>query len=364
MGWKKAQPQQGYIKALFYGPQGTGKTVSALLCAEGLVGGTGKRIAMIDTERGSDFYAIKNDHRMFHPAPFDFDAEYTKSLTVATKRIRELKWDECGCLIIDSLTHLWESAQAAFAHKQNGDGKIPFHVWGAIKRPFRDLITYLIDAPVHVILCAREGTTYSTDADTKQTKQTGAKADSEKNTAYEPHIVCRFALETVAGATLPVNCCHVEKDRTSVIHGKVIDWPGFDSLFADVLPLLGATQAIVDKEEDAAFTDRLNLEKDQSEKVAASTIKRDQLVTRFSAAKTLEELMTIGKEITDAVKRTLLPEHLEALTGAFKRNRDRLVPKGAPAKSEGPKPAAKPAPQLATAAPAGDAFEPAGESRT
>ena len=69
------------MKVGMYGPAGSGKTFTALLCAEGLAATTGKRIAFVDTERGTDFYCKEVPSRKPHPEAFDFDALYTKSLT-------------------------------------------------------------------------------------------------------------------------------------------------------------------------------------------------------------------------------------------------------------------------------------------
>ena len=71
----KAVPRQAYLKALFYGSKGSGKTFTALLMAEGLAAKRNGRVAFVDSEfmgGGSDFYAQKLP-RQTHPEPFDFD---------------------------------------------------------------------------------------------------------------------------------------------------------------------------------------------------------------------------------------------------------------------------------------------------
>ena len=49
--------------------------------AEGLANVIGKRVAMVDTERGSDFYCQAVASRAVHPEAFTFDALYSRSLT-------------------------------------------------------------------------------------------------------------------------------------------------------------------------------------------------------------------------------------------------------------------------------------------
>jgi pantothenate kinase-related protein Tda10 len=56
-GFRKAKGEQAAIKMGLYGPPGSGKTFTSLLIAEGLAAITGKRIAYVDTERGTDFYS-------------------------------------------------------------------------------------------------------------------------------------------------------------------------------------------------------------------------------------------------------------------------------------------------------------------
>jgi hypothetical protein len=64
-----------------YGAPGSGKTFSALLIAEGLAKLSGKRIAYVDTDRGTDFYCKAVPGRRVHPEAFDFDALYSQSIT-------------------------------------------------------------------------------------------------------------------------------------------------------------------------------------------------------------------------------------------------------------------------------------------
>ena len=86
--FKKAEPKQAYLKVGFYGLPGSGKTLTALLIAEGLAKKSGKRVAYIDTERGTDFYAQAVEKRAIHPESFDFDALYSRSLLDALEARR------------------------------------------------------------------------------------------------------------------------------------------------------------------------------------------------------------------------------------------------------------------------------------
>ncbi len=77
-GFRKAKAEQAALKMGIYGPPGSGKTFTSLLIAEGLGVTSGKRVAYVDTERGTDFYCKDVPSRAVHPQAFDFDALYTR----------------------------------------------------------------------------------------------------------------------------------------------------------------------------------------------------------------------------------------------------------------------------------------------
>src|SRR5688572_4605716 len=106
-GFQRAKAEQAAIKMGIYGPPGAGKTFTSLLIAEGLAKASGKRIAYVDTEHGTDFYCKAVPTRAVHPEAFDFDALYTRSLTEVMAAVRGLKADEYGVIVLDSITHLW-----------------------------------------------------------------------------------------------------------------------------------------------------------------------------------------------------------------------------------------------------------------
>ena len=51
--FQKAKPMQAFYKGAVYGPPGSGKTYTTLMQATGLAEACGKRIAYVDTERGT-----------------------------------------------------------------------------------------------------------------------------------------------------------------------------------------------------------------------------------------------------------------------------------------------------------------------
>jgi hypothetical protein len=194
-GFQRAKAEQAAIKMGIYGPPGAGKTFTSLLMAEGLASLSGKRIAYVDTERGTDFYCKAVASRSVHPEAFDFDALYTRSLTEVVSAVKSLKPETYGVVVIDSITHLWEAAMAAYNGPKTKQGGIPMHAWGRIKKPYKELMTLLLNSSLHVFILGRQGNVFEEDEETEELKKVGVKMKAEGETPYEPHILIRMEAE-------------------------------------------------------------------------------------------------------------------------------------------------------------------------
>src|SRR5207244_1079403 len=95
----------------------SGKTFTALLLAEGLAGGSGRRVAVLDTEQGTAFYSQPVPSRKAHPESFDFDVLHTRSVTEALSALHSLDPATYGVVVIDSIRHLWDACRNAYAGK-------------------------------------------------------------------------------------------------------------------------------------------------------------------------------------------------------------------------------------------------------
>ena len=101
MKFTKATRNGSYIKLALTGPSGSGKTYSLLKLARGLVGPVGK-IAVIDTENNSArLYADLTD--------FDHCDLSSHKYTEFISAVKEAEQAGYDCVIIDSLSHLWQS---------------------------------------------------------------------------------------------------------------------------------------------------------------------------------------------------------------------------------------------------------------
>jgi len=312
-GFRKAKAEQAALKVSIYGAPGSGKTFSTLLIAEGIAKHYGKRVAFVDTERGTDFYVRPVPERKVHPAAFDIDCIYTRSLTEVLRDVKSLDPKDHCVIVIDSITHLWEAAKSSYTGKTNKAGAIPMWAWSKIKAPYKELMTFLINSPFHVFILGRQGNEFAEDEDTGEIKAVGVKMKAEGETAYEPHICLRMEALKNPKTKSAIVSAFAEKDRTGVLSGKTIEWPCFDNIAKPLLGLLGETQAQVMSDDEAAAHDAEELNKAAREKLVSSRKTLEKFQARINLAESKEEVEAIGKQITPDVKKEMLKEDVAAL---------------------------------------------------
>lgn len=313
-GFRKARAEQAFVKAGMYGPQGSGKTATALLCAEGLAQHYGKRVAFIDTEHGTDFYVQTVPERKFHPEAFDIDAMYGRSITDAISAIKELDTNVYGVVVIDSISHIWDAAIAMYKGKQTSIGTIPMSAWAQIKKPYKELMTLLLSMPAHVIICGRQANVFE-DEDGEM-KKTGVKMRAEGETEYEPHICIRFLPNkpTPKGDSSDTVCI-VEKDRTSILHGKMIVNPTYDKLIKPIVKLLGGTQATIETEDETGRRDAeaMAIIEQAKEKESLKLFTTIKASLDIASTKGNAELKAASELITTDVKKRMTSQHVTML---------------------------------------------------
>jgi hypothetical protein len=322
----KPQASKAALKMALYGPAGSGKTFTALLVAEGLACHTGKRIAFVDTEHGSNFYTQHVEQRRVHPAAFDIDVLYTRSITESLAAVRGLDLATHGVLVIDSISHLWDAAMAAYTGKKTKGGTIPLHAWGAIKKPYKELIHLLLASPVHLLICGRQGIDYGEDEESGELKSLGFKLRAEGETAYEPDLLIRLEAYRPNKKAMAVPIAHVEKDRTGVLAGQAIHWPNFDNIAKPLLGLLGATQALLPTEDEIGILDAEVLARQDKEQGQRSAELAGQFTTRMTQAGTIADLQRIGGELTAAVKQKFVAKDLERVRNTYSQRLAKLRP--------------------------------------
>jgi hypothetical protein len=314
------------LKMALYGPAGSGKTFTALLLAEGLARHAGKRVAVVDTEMGSAFYAQQVEQRAVHPEAFDFDVLHSKAVTEVLAGVRGLDLDAYGVLVVDSISHIWDSCRNAYTGRQTKIGSIPLHAWTAIKKPYKELMHLLLSTPLHVLICGRQGIDYTDDDGSGELKSVGYKMRAEGETAYEPDVLVRLESFRSNRKTPAIPVAHVEKDRTGILAGKSIDWPAFDSLARPLLGLLGTKQAQAPTDDEVSLQDAEALARAERDEQQRSTELAGQFIARMTLAETPAALEQIGRELTPAAKKLLYANDLARIRKTYAACRAKLQP--------------------------------------
>jgi hypothetical protein len=258
-----------------------------------------KRVAFIDTERGSEFYCMNIPERQVHPSAFDFDRIITRSLMETLEAVESIDPNEYGVLVIDSVTHLWEAARAAYTGKVMATGGIPIQAWSNIKRPYKRLMSLFLDGNFHAIICGREGVVLDKDED-GELQVTGTKMKAEGETPHEPHVLGRMTTDRdeKGGYIIKV---FFEKDRSGILTGRTFEWPNFQTIAPVVGYLSGGEQGKLGMPEDAAEIDASKQEEQSNRSELEKRTAFEQIRTAILASRTMEELkvswdLTKGKK--------------------------------------------------------------------
>lgn len=227
---QKAVNQQAYLKAGIFGEAGSGKTTTASYLAMAISSALGnkKPVAFFETEAGSDFLIPK------------FSTEGIDLLRIKSHSLADLLTaaDEaetsCSCLIVDSISHVWEELCRAkldavnkFRAKKNlyKLEKLEFQHWADVKRTWAQWTAKYLNSKLHIIVCGRAGGVWQFDTNDetgkKELQKVGSKMKAEGEFGYEPSLLIemeRVAKGGVAGSGWK-HCAYVLKDRTDTING-------------------------------------------------------------------------------------------------------------------------------------------------
>ncbi|AJR16724.1 AAA ATPase/RecA recombinase (plasmid) [Leptospira interrogans serovar Linhai str. 56609] len=210
MTFVKATKEQSKLRAAIFGPSGSGKTYSCLSMAQGM----GKKIAVIDSERGS---SAKYSDRF----EFDICQLTDRSIDSYIAMMREAGKLGYDVLIIDSGTHAWQElledvdkiAKTKFAGNS-------YAAWSEGTPKQKKLISALYDFPGHLFFTMRSKTEYvlETNRSGKQApKRVGLAPEQGKGVEYEFDILIELSIDHYAS---------VSKDRTGKFQDKIIEKPG------------------------------------------------------------------------------------------------------------------------------------------
>lgn len=133
----------------FAGTSGSGKTLTALLVARGMVDDASE-IGFIDTEnRRGSLYADKLDGQFMIG-----DLFYPFSPARYASAIKEFQDAGVKVLIVDSVSHEWESGCMEIAEAPLLNGK-KMADWKKAKAEHKKFMTVLLQSDMHIIVCIR-----------------------------------------------------------------------------------------------------------------------------------------------------------------------------------------------------------------
>ncbi len=202
MQLRKSERKQAKIKMALQGSSGSGKTMSALLLAYGLVQDWSK-IAIIDSENGSaDLYAHLGEYNVLPFLPPYSPERYIQAIQLCEENGIEV-------IIIDSISHCWDFL-LEYHSKLSGNS---FTNWGKITPRQKSFINKILQSEAHIIATMRVKQDYVlTNKNGKMVpEKVGLKAIQRDGVDYEFTIV--FDLDITHHA-------QASKDRTSLFIDK------------------------------------------------------------------------------------------------------------------------------------------------
>lgn len=214
-------------RLMLSGPAGAGKTFSALEIAAEL----GDRVLVIDTEKESALtYAdeFQFTHLPWHE-PFD-PRELGKELMLAAA--------DFDVIMIDSLSHFWGGQGGTL---DIADGK--FGGWKTARPAQNDIVSSILSAPAHIIICVRSAIEHVQELDARSGKQVvkklGMAPKQDKDLEYELNLAAEISIE---------HKISISKSRTTAVpvgmefhsgHARDLaklygEWLGSGEAFADL----------------------------------------------------------------------------------------------------------------------------------
>jgi len=158
--FSKATRQRVYLKLAITGPAGSGKTHSSILLARGLAWGEHGKIALADTEnRSASLYA----HR-FEFDVMDIDQPFTETKFI--EAINAAVQQRYSVLIIDSFSHAWLGT-LDYKNTLDARGGNSYTNWGKAGEKFNQVLTAILQSPIHVICCMRSKMDYVLEPDVR-----------------------------------------------------------------------------------------------------------------------------------------------------------------------------------------------------
>lgn len=237
---KKAKREQIKVPIMITGASGSGKTVSALLIAKGIVEKKfpdmpaeeqWAKIGLIDTEHKrallyADTTVAKTEIGEF--LHVDFEPPFTVNRYI--EAFEALKEASVEVVIVDSLTHAWSGEGGILEQVetiQKGNPKMQMMAWNRVKPLEKQFLNLVTGSSVYVIGTARSKQAYDmnkTDGKTQVVKM-GLKPDQKDSLEYEFAISIRIDQDHIAEATKDnSNLFGTPFEITPEVGQKIYEW--------------------------------------------------------------------------------------------------------------------------------------------
>ena len=265
--FKKATKTQSRLRLALCGPAGSGKTFTALTVAAELGKGATRRVAVLDTERGS---ASKYSDR------FDFDVVeledyHPKNYVKVIKAAEDAGYQ---VLVVDSLSHAWTGKGGALDLKDQATSRSrsgnSYTAWREITPLHNELVDSILGADLHVIVTMRSKTEYILEDNgkgSKQPRKVGMAPVQRDGMEYEFDVVGDMDWQ---------HTLIVSKTRCSELSGAVIKHPGAE--FAQALATwVGSGEKAKPKGQPAPKADPGQVRKLIKERMSTGEWGRDQV---------------------------------------------------------------------------------------
>jgi len=203
MELRKSARKNAKIKMALASPSGAGKTMSAILLAQGLTGNNFSKVAIIDTENSSaDLYAHLGDYNVLSLKPPFKPEKYIEAIDVCLKAGMEV-------IILDSISHCWDYL-IEFHSSMPGNS---FTNWGKITPMQNKFINKILQSDAHFIATMRTKQDYVLNQKNGKyvPEKVGLKAIQRDGVDYEFTLVFTLNINHQAKAS---------KDRTGLYSDK------------------------------------------------------------------------------------------------------------------------------------------------
>jgi DNA polymerase III delta prime subunit len=326
---KKAVKSMGRLRLALAGPAGSGKTWTALAIATVIAKLAGKKILLIDTERGS---AAKYAGDSFWGGVFDFDVLELSESHHPGAYIEALKMaeqsGEYAVVIIDSLSHAWMGKDGALAlvdqAAKKSQSQNSYFAWRDVTPLHNALVDAMLNIETHLIVTLRSKTEYVlevTEKGTQKPKKVGMAPIQRDGLEYEFDVVGDLTID---------NGISFAKTRCRALKGKFYEPDGQNG--TDYKTLAGVLSTWLTEGKPADAANPVLEERTIGEAVKPVVVTPSLSAAEMAAPallKKLEEPPTFG-EAVEAVRALISPEAYAASLSFFDvKNVEDITEKGA-----------------------------------